>query len=72
VDGLLDEIVDRAERLDSGETAAGDNDCQQRLPLTGRAFRARVFNQRDQPVTELYGIAKCLEAHCRSLDTGQI
>src|SRR5437870_13206421 len=54
---VAQKIVDARDRLDAGESAAGNNEGQERLTFRFGAFGIGFLKVRDQAVTQLHGVA---------------
>ena len=70
-DCVAHKVINSAQRLDSGETSTDYHKREQRLPFAGRAFRVRLFEMRDQTVSQFDRVVQCLDSQRRILDPRQ-
>ena len=61
--GVPQKVVHLGDALDAGETAAGDDERQQPLPLGGIVGDGRLFQRVDQVIPQPQGVAQILERH---------
>ena len=54
---VAQKIVDARDRFDAGESAAGNNEGQERLPFCLCVFGVGFLKVRDQAITQLNGVA---------------
>src|SRR6185436_2978798 len=68
---LPEKIVDRGNRLNTGEAAAGDNEIDQRGANLRAAFEIGLFQILNQPVSQVNGVAQRFHGQGAFL-TGQV